>query len=88
MVSHLCDRLAKSDDGQPRIFRDSAVLNLDEFFERFKSLNVSSNAQLDALVEQAHARRSKGRPQPSAEQHRPSRDSRPETGDVERRLPP
>jgi hypothetical protein len=53
VVSHLCDRLAKGEDGQPKIFRDSAVYNLTEFFERFKSLNVRSNAQLDALVEQA-----------------------------------
>ena len=58
VVSHLCDRLAQGDDGQPKIFRDSAVFNLTQFFERFKSLNVQSNAQLDALVEQA-ARRSK-----------------------------
>jgi hypothetical protein len=53
VVSHLCDRLSKGDDGQPKIFRDSAVFNLTEFFERFKSLNLRSNAQLDALVEQA-----------------------------------
>ena len=53
VVSHLCDRLASGEDGQPKIFRDSAVFNLTEFFERFKSLNVRSNAQLDALVEQA-----------------------------------
>ena len=30
-----------------------AVENLDEFFERFRSLNVRSNQQLDALVAQA-----------------------------------
>lgn len=53
VVSHLCDRLSKGDDGQPKIFRDSAVANLNEFFERFKSLNLRSNAQLDSLVEQA-----------------------------------
>ena len=29
------------------------ALNLGEFFERFKSLNVRSNDQLDALVAQA-----------------------------------
>ena len=53
VVSHLCDRLTRGDDGQPKIFRDSAVFNLSEFFERFKSLNLRSNAQLDSLVEQA-----------------------------------
>jgi hypothetical protein len=29
------------------------VGNLSEFFERFRTLNVRSNAQLDGLVEQA-----------------------------------
>jgi hypothetical protein len=53
VVSHLCDRLAKGDDGEPKIFRDSAVFNLTEFFERFRTLNLRSNAQLDSLVEQA-----------------------------------
>src|SRR5262249_24886513 len=53
VVTHLCDRLSNGEDGQPKIFRDSAVHNLTEFFERFQSLNVRSNAQLDALVTQA-----------------------------------
>ncbi len=34
-------------------FRDSAVENLVEFFERFRHLNIRSIEQLDALVEQA-----------------------------------
>ena len=53
LVSHLTERLAGQDDGKPKIFRDSAVENLREFFGRFSSLNVRSNEQLDALVEQA-----------------------------------
>lgn len=54
LVSHLSERITGSDeDGKPKVFRDSAVGNLAEFFERFKSLNVRSNDQLDALVEQA-----------------------------------
>jgi hypothetical protein len=52
-VSHLTERLGSETDGERRIFRDSAVGNLTEFFERFRALNVRSNAQLDALVEQA-----------------------------------
>ena len=35
------------------MFRDSAVTNLREFFERFGQLNVRSNEQLDTLVAQA-----------------------------------
>ncbi len=53
LVSHLCERLAGGDDGQPKVFRDSAVSNLSEFFERFRHLNVSSSADLDQLVERA-----------------------------------
>ena len=35
------------------MFRDSAVENLREFFERFRRLNIRSSPELDALVEQA-----------------------------------
>ena len=52
LVSHLTERLGGQEDGRPKVFRDSAVGNLREFFERFGSLNVRSNEQLDALVSQ------------------------------------
>ena len=50
LVGHLGERLAGGESGPPKVFRDSAVENLREFFERFRSLNVRSNAQLDELV--------------------------------------
>jgi hypothetical protein len=53
LVAHLSERLAGGENGRPRVFRDSAVGNLTEFFERFTQLNVRSNPELDALVEQA-----------------------------------
>jgi len=53
LVSHLTERLAGSDDGRDKIFRDSAVENLVEFFQRFKHLNLRSNTELDELVAQA-----------------------------------
>jgi len=54
LVSHLCDRIGGAgEDGRARVFRDSAVENLAEFFGRFQSLNVRSNDQLDALVAEA-----------------------------------
>jgi len=53
LVSHLTERLTSDQTGEKRIFRDSAVTNLTEFFERFRRLNLSSNKQLDNLVEQA-----------------------------------
>jgi len=53
MVSHLTERLSNGEEGQRRIFRDTAVTNLTEFFERFKHLNVRSSQELDRLVEHA-----------------------------------
>jgi hypothetical protein len=54
LVAHLTERITGSnEDGTPKVFRDSAVDNLCVFFERFRSLNVRSNQQLDALVAQA-----------------------------------
>ena len=53
LVSHLTERLSGTEDGKPRIFRDSAVENLTEFFGRFRQLNVRSNAELDNLVADA-----------------------------------
>jgi hypothetical protein len=52
LVAHLSERLAGQVDGKPKVFRDSAVNNLTEFFERFKQLNVRSNEDLDTLVDQ------------------------------------
>ena len=53
LVSHLSERLSGQEDGRPKVFRDTAVENLRDFFTRFQQLNVRSNADLDALVEQA-----------------------------------
>jgi hypothetical protein len=53
LVAHLAERLTGLHDGQPKVFRDSAVENLREFFDRFRQLNIRSNPELDALVEQA-----------------------------------
>jgi hypothetical protein len=53
LVSHLTERLSGTEDGRPKIFRDTAVENLNEFFQRFRELNVRSNEQLDELVARA-----------------------------------
>jgi hypothetical protein len=50
MVSHLTERLGNEAAGERRIFRDTAVSNLTEFFARFRHLNVRSNQDLDDLV--------------------------------------
>ena len=54
LVNHLAERITgANEDGTPKVFRDSAVDNLCEFFERFRSLDVRSNQQLDELVTRA-----------------------------------
>jgi hypothetical protein len=53
LVAHLTERLSGNEDGKAKVFRDSAVENLHEFFERFRRLNVRSSQQLDDLVSQA-----------------------------------
>ncbi len=53
LVEHLSERLAGQADGKPKVFRDSALTNITDFFERFGQLNIHSNEQLDELVTNA-----------------------------------
>lgn len=53
LVTHLAERLSGSEDGKPKVFRDSAVENFSQFFERFRRLGVASGGELDQLVEEA-----------------------------------
>jgi len=53
LISHLTERLGGQEDGKPKVFRDSAVGNLQQFFARFNDLNISSNEELDRLVSDA-----------------------------------
>jgi hypothetical protein len=52
LVAHLTERVT-DEGGEGKVFRDSAVGNLVAFFERFRALNVRSDAQLEELVAQA-----------------------------------
>jgi CubicO group peptidase (beta-lactamase class C family) len=53
LVSHLTERLQGGQGEERRIFRDSLLGNLTEFFDKFRHLNVGSSHELDRLVEQA-----------------------------------
>lgn len=53
LVSHLTERLSGEADNKPKVFRNSAIENLPEFFARFRQLNVRSSEQLDNLVADA-----------------------------------
>jgi hypothetical protein len=52
LVAHLASRVHDNEDGTRNIFRDSAVENIREFVERFKSLNFTGGAGgLTELIE-------------------------------------
>lgn len=53
MLVHLQEKLSPAQDGQKKIFRDSAVTNVQDFFQRFQSMSIGSNKELDNLVSQA-----------------------------------
>ena len=54
MVSHLAERLTDDGSGERKVFRDSAVENLREFFGRFRQLPLhgASAEQLENLINQ------------------------------------
>lgn len=52
LVSHLRERLTDEGGGR-KVFRNSAVGNMLDFFERFRSLSIGSNEDLDRLVAEA-----------------------------------
>ena len=53
LLDHLTERLSGQEDGRPKVFRDTVVNNLTDFFQRFRTLNIRSNAQLDEIVQHA-----------------------------------
>ena len=55
LVSHLAERLSGETDGKPKVFRDTAVTNLNEFLERFQRLSIGTDESLEQLVAQARS---------------------------------
>ncbi len=55
LTAHLAERLTGLHDAPPKVFRDSAVENLREFFERFRRLNIRSSPELGSGGERRSA---------------------------------
>jgi hypothetical protein len=55
MIDALHERLTPGPDGVKKVFRDSAVHNLGEFFQRFKAMHLGSSDDLEKLVADAEA---------------------------------
>lgn len=55
LVTHMADRLGYGPDGKPKIFRDTMIENLEQFFESFRVRNLTDDTELDRLVSQARS---------------------------------
>lgn len=56
LVKHMVDRLTgEGKGGKPKVFKDSVIGNLKEFFGKFGEMNLGSNAELTEMVEQCKA---------------------------------
>lgn len=55
LVSHLRDRLTPTEDGKPKVLRETAVTNLTDFLKTFDLRNVTNDAELAALANQCRA---------------------------------
>lgn len=51
LVNHLVDRLSPAKDGKKKIFRDSAIGNLQEFIDTFSPRNIANDEELRGLVD-------------------------------------
>jgi hypothetical protein len=55
LVDHMVERLASTEDGKPKIFRDSLIGNMQEFLELFNARNITGDAELEELANKAKA---------------------------------
>ncbi len=55
LVEHLVERLSNNESGKQKVFRDTTITNLEDFFSRFRQLNIGSNSELEQLVERAQS---------------------------------
>lgn len=53
LTAHMAERLTADQDGKPKVFRDSLVKNMVEWFDLFDARNLANDEQLKALVERA-----------------------------------
>jgi hypothetical protein len=55
LVEHLCDRLTPGEDGKPRVFRNTLIENMAGFLNTFDVRNITNDAELQTLVQQARS---------------------------------
>ena len=55
LITHAVEKLQPTEDGRPKIFRDTLVTNIKDFLETFQSRNVVNDDELANLVAKARA---------------------------------
>lgn len=55
MVDKLVDKLTPGEDGKKKIFRNTAITNIQEFLSTFDMRNVTDDSKLKAIVDKARA---------------------------------
>lgn len=53
LIGHMVEKLDTTEDGKRRVFRNSLVENVNEFFSEFKNKNICDDTELENLIEQA-----------------------------------
>ena len=53
LITHAVSSLSVADDGKPKIFRDSMVTNMEEFFKYFNARNITGDEELAGLVQKS-----------------------------------
>lgn len=53
LTAHMAEKLTPSEDGKTKIFRDTTVTNLTQWLDLFQSRNITDDAELVQVVQQA-----------------------------------
>lgn len=53
LIAHATEKLTPSDDGKPKVFRDSMIENIQAFIDVFAARNIMNDAELAELVNRA-----------------------------------
>lgn len=53
LIGHMVEKLDRTEDGKRRVFRNSLVENVTEFFSEFKNKNICDDTELEGLIEKA-----------------------------------
>jgi hypothetical protein len=53
LIKHAAEKLQPSEDGKPRVWRDSMIGNIQEFIDTFQNRNITNDVELELLTAKA-----------------------------------